>query len=202
MKHTLDEKEVPSSPIDQFRDWMGDAMNAGLPEPGAMTLATVSVTGLPSARIVLLKHVDEEGFIFYTNYRSRKGKDLESNPRAAVVFYWATLSRQVRVEGEIRKLTSIESDEYFQTRPRASQISAVISPQSDAIESRDELLGRVDAYASQMEGKRIPCPDSWGGYRLVPASIEFWQGREDRLHDRILYSYESGRKWIVRRLAP
>lgn len=197
----LDESDLPPDPIQQFRLWFDDAASAGLHEPNAMSLATATPDGSPSARTVLLKGFDENGFTFYTDYDSRKGRELEENPRAALLFYWGELERQVRIEGSASRLTGEESDAYFGGRPRGSQLSALASEQSSTLESRAELEERVRELEREYEGREIPRPASWGGYRLLPERVEFWQGRENRLHDRLLYVREGG-GWRIERLQP
>lgn len=197
----LDEKRIDRDPIRQFQIWFNDAIAAKLPLPEAMTLATATPDGKPSARMVLLKQVDHGGFVFYTNYRSAKAAQLDANPYAALVFYWAQLDRQVRVEGSVTKTSPEESRDYFRTRPRESQIGAWASEQSEVIAGRDVLEQR----ALELEGlycdREIDCPEHWGGYRVKPDRIEFWKSRVGRLHDRILYERE-GHGWTIRRLAP
>ena len=198
---TLDEKLIDRNPIDLFERWFSEARAAGLPLPEAMTLATTSTAGKPSARMVLLKEVDENGFVFFTNYQSSKAKDLDSNPVAALVFYWPQLERQVRVEGKVARTSGVESDEYFETRPRESQIGALASPQSEVISSREILQKRAEELEQLYKGREVERPAHWGGYRLTPERIEFWKGRIGRLHDRILYEREGG-GWEIKRLAP
>jgi pyridoxamine 5'-phosphate oxidase len=196
----LDEREMLADPIAQFQVWMADAVSAGLLRPDAMTLATAGRDGRPSARMVLLRGCDERGFVFFTNYRSRKAKELTDNPAAALVFYWAELERQVRVEGAITRTSAEESDAYFATRPLESRYSAVISPQSEVVESRDFLVRKVDELRAKVQGGPVPRPEFWGGFRLNPQVIEFWQGQPGRLHDRI--RYRRGRPWTIERLGP
>lgn len=196
----LDTGHVLPDPIHQFHAWMEDAIQARVEEPTAMTLATAPSDGFPSARMVLLKGADERGFVFFTNYRSRKAADLKSNPKASLVFYWQELERQVRVEGHIEKVSGGESDEYFALRPEESQVNAIISPQSTAVPDRKHLLDLRTAYLREHQGPHQR-PEYWGGYRLQPVRIEFWQGREGRLHDRILYSRQD-LSWRIERLAP
>jgi pyridoxamine 5'-phosphate oxidase len=198
----LREQELPADPIEQFRLWFEMAQAAGLPQPEAMTLATATPDGRPSARIVLLKRVDEQGFLFFTNYESRKGRELGVNPRAALVFFWSPLHRQVRVEGPVEVASAAESDIYFQSRPRGSQLGALASRQSEVITGRDVLEGRVEALRRRYAGDSIPRPACWGGYRVVPLEVEFWQGQEDRLHDRLRYRRTEDGRWQIERLSP
>ena len=198
----LDENSVDRNPINLFRRWFDEAVASGARLPNAMTLATATGDGKPSARMVLLKQVDNEGFVFYTNYRSRKAAELESNPRAALVFYWTYLDRQVRVEGNITRVTATESDEYFATRPRESQLGAMASPQSEVITSREALEESFRDLDEHYGDNPVTRPEHWGGYRLAPDSIEFWQSREGRLHDRINFARQAGGSWVVSRLAP
>lgn len=197
----LDEKSINRDPIKQFQLWFNDAIAAKLPLPEAMTLATATPDGKPSARMVLLKQVDHDGFVFYTNYRSAKAEQLEANPYAALVFYWALLDRQVRVEGSVVKTSEQESRDYFSTRPRESQIGAWASPQSEAIGSREVLEQRATELEALYRDRKVDRPEHWGGYRVKPERIEFWKSRVGRLHDRILYE-RSGAGWTITRLAP
>jgi pyridoxamine 5'-phosphate oxidase len=197
---TLDEREADRDPMKQFGVWMAEAILARVPEPTAMTLATANAKGRPSARIVLLKGVDPRGFVFFTNYDSRKGKELAENPQAALTFLWKELERQVRIEGAVEKVTADESRAYFATRPLGSRIGAWASPQSDAIESRAWLEKRWEELGTR-HGANPPLPPHWGGYRVIPDSLEFWQGRRSRLHDRVAYT-RAGREWKIARLAP
>ena len=199
---SLDEASVDRDPIALFQHWFSDAKVANLPIPEAMTVATVKVDGRPTARTVLLKHVDGDGFVFFTNYNSSKGDQLEKNNAAALVFHWATIERQVRVEGRVVKTSAAESRAYFQTRPRESQIGAWASPQSEIIESRLIIEQRKAELEEQYKDRPIDCPPYWGGYRLMPDRIEFWKGRIGRLHDRILYSRSTDGSWTIQRLAP
>jgi pyridoxamine 5'-phosphate oxidase len=197
----LDEKTIDRDPIKQFQLWFDDAVAAKLPMPEAMTLATATADGKPSARMVLLKQVDHDGFVFFTNYRSAKGEQLDANPHAALVFYWSQLDRQVRVEGSVTKTSAQESREYFHTRPRESQIGARASAQSQAISSREVLEQRAQELEALYGDREIDCPEHWGGYRLKPERIEFWKSRIGRLHDRILYERDAT-GWSITRLAP
>jgi len=197
----LDEKTIDRDPIKQFQLWFKDAIAAGLPLPEAMTLATATPDGKPSARMVLLKQVDHDGFVFFTNYRSAKAEQLDANPYAALVFYWAQLDRQVRVEGSVVRTSAQESCDYFKTRPRESQIGAWASAQSQAIGSRDVLEQRAQELEALYGDREIDCPEYWGGYRLKPERIEFWKSRVGRLHDRILYQ-RNATGWSITRLAP
>jgi len=197
----LDEKTIDRDPINQFQIWFNDAIAAKLPLPEAMTLATATPEGRPSARMVLLKQVDQDGFVFYTNYRSAKAEQLDANPYAALVFYWAVLDRQVRVEGRVAKTSAQESSEYFRTRPRESQIGAWTSEQSQAIGSREVLEQRARELEALYRDREVERPEHWGGYRVEPERIEFWKSRIGRLHDRILYQ-RSGSGWTIIRLAP
>lgn len=197
----LSEAEVEKDPIAQFAKWFTDALSAQLFEPNVMTLATADKTGKPAARIVLLKGFDEQGFTFYTNYDSHKGHDLEENPRAALVFFWPALERQVRIEGTVTKTSAEMADRYFHSRPAGSQIGAIASPQSTVLADRHILENKVQELTQQYENKDIPRPAHWGGYVVSPVNIEFWQGRPSRLHDRINYQLTEG-QWSISRLAP
>jgi pyridoxamine 5'-phosphate oxidase len=197
----LDEASVDANPIAQFKKWFDESVRVEQPDPEAMTLSTASLGGEVSARIVLLRGLDERGFVFFTNYESRKSLELIANPRAALTFYWSSLNRQVRIEGVVDKVSRQESEEYFQSRPHGSQIGAWASPQSEEIAGRISLDRMYTEAEQRFKGQAIPCPPFWGGFRLSPARIEFWQGRENRLHDRILYaSGDDG--WRISRLAP
>ncbi|WP_322042669.1 pyridoxamine 5'-phosphate oxidase [Paraburkholderia sp. J67] len=201
---SLDAADVDADPIRQFQTWLAQALDAQLPEPNAMTVATVDAEGRPAARILLIKGVDERGFVFFTNYDSRKGHELTANPHAALLFHWIELERQVRIEGRVEKTSDAESDAYFQSRPLGSRIGAWASEQSAVIESRAQLEAREREISAQY-GEAPPRPPHWGGYRLVPSAIEFWQGRPSRLHDRIRYTRDSaqaGSAWRIERLAP
>jgi pyridoxamine 5'-phosphate oxidase len=198
---SLNETDVDPDPLRHFGQWLEEAIRAELPEPTAMTLATVGDDGRPAARIVLLKGVDH-GLLFYTNYESRKGRELEQHPDAALLFHWIELERQVRIEGSVQRLTPHESDAYYVTRPRASRIGAWASPQSKVIESRAWLEQAVSEQTARLgAAESIPRPPFWGGYRVVPTTIEFWQGRSSRLHDRLRYT-RSDKFWRIERLAP
>jgi len=200
-KSGLSEADLHADPIQQFRHWLDEALIAKLVEPYAMTLATADPDGKPSARIVLLRGVDQTGFQFFTNYLSRKGHDIAKNAQGALLFYWDDLERQVRIEGHITRTDDAASDSYFAQRPRASQIAAVASAQSEVIADRGILEKRVAELTSELEGKPVPRPPHWGGYTLKPDSLEFWQGRPSRLHDRLRYRLEQNR-WIIERLSP
>ncbi|MDQ3890209.1 MAG: pyridoxamine 5'-phosphate oxidase [Actinomycetota bacterium] len=188
-------------PIARFTVWFREAGESGIALAEAMTLATATAAGAPSARTVLLKGVDERGFVFYTNYESRKGRELAENPRAALVFHWSALGRQVRVEGRVARVSAAESDSYFVTRPRESRLAAWASRQSEAVESRQAIEARFSELEARFRDREVPRPSFWGGYRLLPETIEFWQHGENRLHDRFRYR-RSGRAWTVDRLAP
>lgn len=199
----LMESEAEQDPFRQFAKWFKTAIEAKIPEPNAMVLATSTANGRPSARVVLLKEVESEGFVFYTNYESRKGRELAENPHAALVFNWLELHRQVRVEGLVEKVSGDTSTEYFQSRPKGSQIGAWASPQSQMISRRELLEENVrELEATYASTEKLPRPEHWGGYRLVPHAVEFWQGRSSRLHDRLLYSLKEGGSWEIVRLAP
>ncbi|MEM5434995.1 pyridoxamine 5'-phosphate oxidase [Paraburkholderia diazotrophica] len=199
---SLDIADVDPNPFRQFDKWFKQAVDAQLPEPNTMTLATVDARGRPSARIVLIKGVDERGFVFFTNYESRKGRELADNPHASLLFYWIELERQVRIEGTVVKTSDAESDAYYVSRPLGSRIGAWASEQSKVIESRALLEAREREFSAQY-GENPPRPPHWGGYRLIPDAIEFWQGRPSRLHDRLLYTRSSGgADWTIDRLSP
>lgn len=200
LRTNLDENGIAADPYAQFRRWFDEALRAELPVANAMTLATCDGRGRPSARIVLLKGIDERGLVFFTNYRSRKGRELEANPQAALLFYWAELERELRVEGRVETVSAAESDAYFASRPLASRHAAIASPQSEPVTGRDELEARY-ADAAARSGESPQRPAHWGGYRVLPESFEFWQGRPSRLHDRLLYTRGSG-GWTLTRLAP
>jgi len=196
------ESDVDPDPLRQFGAWFADAQRAGVREPEAAAVATCSPDGSPSVRMVLIKRCDEHGFVFFTNYESRKGRELAGNPRASLLFYWEALGRQVRIEGAARPVSAEESARYVRSRPRGSQLSALASPQSRPVRSRAALEQRVAALAAEHEGSELPLPAAWGGFRLVPESYEFWQHREDRLHDRLRYASDEGGGWRLERLAP
>ena len=198
----LVETDVDPNPFKQFKKWFDQALAAQLPEPNAMTLATISQDGKPRARIVLLKNFNEQGFVFYTNYNSQKGQELAKNPWAALIFWWAELERQVRIEGSVEKVAESESDEYFYSRPVGSQLGAWASQQSQVIDNRDVLEHRLQELEEIYQNQNIPRPTHWGGYRIVPQAIEFWQGRTNRLHDRLYYSLLEDHTWVIKRLSP
>ncbi|HEY8321177.1 MAG TPA: pyridoxamine 5'-phosphate oxidase [Candidatus Baltobacteraceae bacterium] len=198
---TLDEAGVGRDPVERLRVWIDEARAGGVDEPNAMCLATADAGGLPSARIVLLRGLDARGLAFYTSYFSRKGRELESNPHAAATFYWPALQRQVRVEGGVERLGEDESDAYFASRPRGSRLAAWASEQSEPIEDRVLLDERVAHFEQRFAGEEVERPHSWGGYLIVPQRIEFWQGRENRLHDRLVFERD-GTAWDLRRLQP
>lgn len=198
----LDESSAPDEPFTLFRNWFEEACNAGLKEPTAMTLATADADGRPSARMVLLKQYDETGFVFYTNTASRKGRELTQNPCAALSFWWDILERQIRIEGMVERVDDVLAEEYFHKRPRGSQLGAAASNQSQVVSGREALESRLEALKSQYADAEIPRPNDWGGYRLIPEQIEFWQGRDNRLHDRIRYRRSADFAWLKERLAP
>jgi len=197
----LSEKSVSPDPFDQFDRWYKDAPDMGIAEPTAMIISTAGRDGTPSVRTVLLKSYDKEGFVFYTNYESRKGKELGENPKAAILFLWKEAERQIRISGSVKKTTQKESEAYFRSRPIESQLGAWASKQSAVLPSRDYLTDVYEKYRKQFEGKEIPLPPNWGGYRVKPTEFEFWQGRESRLHDRICYT-KKGEDWHISRLSP
>jgi len=201
VSHPLTEQSVSSNPFDQFHIWFQEVMQVEQPDPEAMTLSTSLPNGRVSGRIVLLKGFDANGFVFYTNYQSRKSLELSENPQGALTFYWPALNRQVRIEGLIDRVSAAESQDYFRTRPRGSQIGAWASPQSSEIEGREVIEKKIAELERQFGDDEVPCPPHWGGFVLKPDWIEFWQGRESRLHDRILYRLNDG-AWKVTRLAP
>ncbi|MGH3332320.1 MAG: pyridoxamine 5'-phosphate oxidase [Nocardioidaceae bacterium] len=197
----LAESDLAPDPVAMFRAWMHDAVKAGVHEPNAFVLSTATPDGVPSSRIVLLKGLDDRGFVFFTNYASRKGVELAANPSCSILFPWHVLERQVRIEGRATPLRAKENDVYFETRPRASQLGAWASPQSEAVEDRSVLDGKYDEMASRFGDGDIPRPEHWGGYRVVPEAVEFWQGRRNRMHDRLRYRRTAG-GWVTERLAP
>ncbi len=199
---TLNETGAETNAITQFDKWWQEALNSNIDDVNAMTVATATTDGKPSARIVLLKGFDENGFVFFTNYNSHKGKQLAVNPNACIVFYWKELERQVRIEGNIEKTSSHESDTYFLSRPAGSQIGAWSSPQSSVIADRGIIEESEKMYTGQFEGEPMKRPQHWGGYRLKPQLIEFWQGRPSRLHDRLQYTLQANNSWKIERLAP
>ncbi len=198
----LREVDVDPDPVRQFAAWFEEAANAGVRAPEAAALATASSDAVPSVRMVLVKGYDESGFVLYSNYESRKGRDLAANPNASLLFNWDLLGRQIRIEGAVERTSAEESAAYVRSRPRASQLSALASPQSRPIESREMLEQRVVELTAQYEGADLPTPDNWGGFRIRPRSFEFWQHREDRLHDRLRYTPQSDGGWRIERLAP
>jgi len=197
----LDFESVHADPIEQFKQWLDEAINCGAEEPTAMLLATSGADWQPSARVVLLKGVDENGFDFFTNYHSHKGSQIDENPQVAATFFWKELERQVRIEGIAEKLPAAESDRYFASRPAESRFGAAASPQSQVIPGREFLEIKISELKNLYKNDDLPRPVHWGGYKIKPVRIEFWQGRENRLHDRLVYTCESG-KWIIERLAP
>jgi len=199
---SLNESDCDNNPFAQFEKWWQQAIHSEVEEVNAMTLATATKTGLPSARIVLLKDYSTDGFVFFTNYNSHKGHELAENPHAALVFFWKELERQIRIEGRVEKVSIEESDTYFQQRPEGSRIGAWASPQSQVIKSRNELELAVQKLSQQYEGNFIPRPNFWGGYCVKPVMMEFWQGRSNRLHDRIQYNLQPNGNWEKVRLAP
>ncbi len=198
----LDETSVNASPFAQFEQWFGEAQKAELSEPNAMVVATANAAGMPNIRAVLLKIFDERGFVFFTNYNSDKAREIEQNPNVAAEFLWLDLERQVRILGKCEKISTAESLSYFMKRSRGSQIGAWVSDQSSVISSRKFLAMQVEKIKAKFQNGEVPLPDFWGGYRIIPQKIEFWQGRESRLHDRILYTLESNGSWSISRLAP
>jgi len=196
------ESDADPDPLRQFDSWYDAAVKAGLFDPSVMALATVGASGQPAVRMVLLKGFGPHGFVFYTNYESRKGRELAANPRVAVTFCWGDLDRQVRIEGTVERLSPAESDAYFQSRPRESQLGAWASQQSTVIPDRAALEARYQAVTERFTGAPVPRPPTWGGYRIMPAVIEFWQGRERRLHDRLRYARQDNGSWLLERLCP
>jgi len=198
----LSEKEIDSNPFVQFKIWFGQSLAAQLPEPNAMTLATCTPNGRPSARMVLLKDFDERGFVLFTNYNSQKGQELTANPLAALVFWWAELERQVRIVGTVEKIPSAQSASYFEIRPAYSRLGAWASNQSEVIASRDILESQLQEFERVYQNQEVPRPPHWGGFRVIPQEIEFWQGRSSRLHDRLLYTRLDAGGWKIERLSP
>jgi len=201
-QRALNEHEIPAEPFDLLRVWLKEALESGLLEPNAVALATVNSDGQPSVRAVLLRDMDERGFVFFTNYESQKARELRHNPRAALLFLWVPLERQVRVEGFVERVSEEESDAYFRTRPRSYQLAAWASPQSEPIPDREFLERRFRKVEQHFAGREVPRPPFWGGFRLVPERIEFWQGLRNRLHDRLLYTRQPDGSWRLQRLAP
>lgn len=202
MLDSLSEQDLDPDPFKQFKKWFQQALEAQLLLPDAMTLATATREGKPSARVVLLRGFDERGFVFYTNYESQKGRELAENPYAALVFYWAELERQVRITGQVHKVSREESESYFQSRPLESRLSAWASRQSQVIPSREFLESKVEQLRAEFPNGNIPLPPDWGGFRLFPQTLEFWQGRPNRLHDRFRYTRQPDNSWLIQRLAP
>lgn len=200
-KGSLNEKEMPADPLEVFKEWIDFAIEANVSEPNAMTVVTATREGKPSARVLLLKEVNDNGFVFFTNYLSRKGREIQSNPNVAIVFDWHIIERQVRIEGIAEKLPANESDDYFNIRPESAQIGAWASPQSKIVRDREELESLEQDVLEQFEDNNIYRPDHWGGYLIRPTTIEFWQGRPNRMHDRIVY-YKTEEGWSMHRLAP
>ncbi|MFM8917360.1 MAG: pyridoxamine 5'-phosphate oxidase, partial [Bacteroidota bacterium] len=198
----LVENSIDPNPINQFGTWMANAVDAGIQEPNALTLSTVNMDGRPSSRIVLLRSYDQEGFIFYTNFNSRKGSDISENPYGCMNFFWPDLHRQIRIEGAIEKVSNEISDKYFNSRPRESKIGAWVSDQSGILDSREILDSKFKEFVIRFENQEIPRTPHWGGYSLKPRKFEFWQGRTSRLHDRIEYLTDLNGNWIIRRLYP
>ena len=199
---SLLESELAPEPVEQFRAWFAEAERAGVPDANAMTLATADADGAPGGRIVLLKGVDESGFLFFTHYESPKGRALAANPRAALVFHWPALERQVRVEGRVHRIPEADSDAYFRSRPRGSQLGALVSSQSAVIRERDALERALERLDATYAADAVPRPGDWGGYRVAPHTVELWQGRPNRLHDRIRYRGDGRSGWVIERLAP
>jgi pyridoxamine 5'-phosphate oxidase len=198
----LVENDLDPNPFVQFGKWYQQAAAANLAEPNAMTLATATKDGLPSARMILLKGFDENGFVFYTNYESQKGRELAENPNAALVFYWAELERQIRIAGAVSKVSRAESESYFNSRPAGSRLGAWASRQSRVIPSRETLEEQLKELEAEYQDREAPTPPFWGGYRLSPQAFEFWQGRPDRLHDRLRYTRQADGRWVIERLSP
>lgn len=201
-KSSLDESSVDRDPIRQFQAWFEQATEAGIAEPHAATVATATLDGRPSARIVLIRGFDERGFVFFTNYESRKGREIDANPFASICFFWQPLERQVRIEGAVVRATEAESDEYFRGRPTGSKLGAWVSEQSEVVAGREALEAELEAIKRRFPDGEIPRPPHWGGFRVVPESVEFWQGRRSRLHDRLVYRKSPQGGWRIDRLAP
>lgn len=201
-KGELLESQADKNPIVQFQKWFDEAVKEKVNEPNAFILATAMVDFKPSARVMLLKGVEHDSFVFFTNYESRKGKELTWNPYAAMVFLWKEMQRQIRIEGRVEKISEEESANYFQSRPRQSQLGAIASAQSSVLENREALDKRFAELEKKYDGKEIPKPKNWGGFRVIPHDIEFWQGRTSRLHDRLRYTYHGENDWVLERLAP
>lgn len=201
MSQGLNEASMMQDPLDQFDFWLDEVLETDILDPLAATLATVNTKGIPSARIILIKEVDAEGFVFYTNYNSKKGFDMSQNPNVCLNFFWDVMDRQIRITGTIKKVDASQSENYFHSRPRESQIMATASPQSSAIPNRAHLDTAYLDIESTLEGRSIPRPENWGGYKITPYEMEFWQGRPSRLHDRVLYTHHNG-EWTKTRLAP
>ncbi|MCB0193052.1 MAG: pyridoxamine 5'-phosphate oxidase [Anaerolineae bacterium] len=198
----LQRSTLKADPVEQFKAWLDDAIATDIIEPHAMTLATATASGIPSARVVLLRGYDAKGFVFYTNYDSQKGKELAENPYAALTFYWASLHRQVRISGTVSRISAIESNHYFQSRPKSSQIGAWSSKQSQVLNSREELEDEFKEFEAEFQEKDVPRPPYWGGFIVSPEIIEFWQGRPSRLHDRFRYKLQGDGSWMIERLSP
>ncbi|MDB4727806.1 pyridoxamine 5'-phosphate oxidase [Saprospiraceae bacterium] len=198
----LTKKDLEADPFFQFEKWFRQAEEGNISMPNSMSLATVSESGQPSLRTVLLKYFDQEGFVFYTNYESRKAQEIKQNPKVALLFFWKEFERQIKITGSITKVSATESMKYFLSRPKGSQIGAWVSNQSDVISSRQILLSKFEELKRKFQNKEVPLPSFWGGYQVVPDSFEFWQGRVHRLHDRFVYSKEKNRLWKIERLAP
>ncbi|MEA5596401.1 pyridoxamine 5'-phosphate oxidase [Rivularia sp. UHCC 0363] len=198
----LSETEVNSNPFVQFKEWFDQALSADILEPNAMTVATTTTDGKPSARMVLLKDFDDRGFVFYTNYNSQKAQELAENPQAALVFWWAELQRQIRICGRVERISDAESDQYFYSRPFNSRLGAWASNQSEVIENREVLEQHLEELKAKYQDREVPRPSHWGGIRVIPAEIEFWQGRSSRLHDRLIYTRNEDDSWKIQRLSP
>lgn len=201
-KSYLTDDEITDNPFQLFEQWLGEARAFDETDFNVMTLSTIGEDGFPHSRIVLLRDLNERGFTFYTNYESDKAKDIKHHPKAAINFFWKELEKQVRIEGLVEEVSASESDEYFASRPRESQIGAWASDQSSRLDSREELEEQVKKYTAQFKNKKVPRPPFWGGYRIVPGYFEFWQGRSNRLHDRLAYRLSPGKEWVKKRLSP